>query len=200
MFSHIRFRKVFPHILNNLSPFFVVFLFNLIWSSIGYSAQVSLAWDPNTDPDLAGYALYYGTSSGSYSSSLSLGNVTTYTVTNLSDGVPYYFALTARNTAGLESGYSNEVSYVPPVSQFTLTATTTGSGSGTVTKSPAGTAFNGGTLVSLTAAANANSVFTGWSGACSGTANPCSVTMNANTTVTAAFAIKTYTIIASAGA
>jgi hypothetical protein len=130
---------------------------------------------------------------------MSLGNVTTYTVTNLSDGVTYYFALTARNGTGVESGYSNEVIYAPAVSQFTLTVSTTGSGSGTVTNSPTGTAFIAGTLVSLTAAAAANSVFTGWSGACSGTANPCSVTMNANTTVTAAFSFKTYTITASAG-
>jgi hypothetical protein len=168
-------------------------------TSSGYSAVVSLAWDPNTDPDLAGYALYYGTSSGNYSSSISLGNVTTYTVTNLSDGVTYYIALTARNTAGVESGYSNEVIYTPAVSQFTLTLSTTGSGSGSVTNSPTGTSFTAGTLVSLTAAAPANSMFTGWSGACSGTANPCSVTMNANSAVTAAFSIKTYTITASAG-
>ena len=199
LFLQSRIKKVFPHILNNLSPFFALFLFSLIWSSIGYSAEVSLAWDPNNEPDLVGYTLYYGTSSGSYASSIPLGKVTAYTVTNLSDGVPYYFALTARNTTGLESGYSNQVSYIPPVSQFTLTVSTTGSGSGTVIKSPAGTAFNAGTPVSLNASANANSVFTGWSGACSGTANPCSVTMSANAAVTAAFAIKTYTLTASAG-
>ncbi len=194
-----RFNKVFPHIFNKLSHFFAVFLFNLILTSIGYSAVVSLSWDPNTDPDLAGYVLYYGTSSGAYSSSISLGKVTTYTVTNLGDGLTYYFALTARNGTGVESGYSNEVIYAPAVSQFTLMVSTTGSGSGTVTNSPTGTAFNAGTLVSLTAAAAANSVFTGWAGACSGTANPCTVNVNGSKSVTAVFALKTFTLTASAG-
>jgi hypothetical protein len=54
-------------------------------------------------------------------------------------------------------------------------------------------------VVTLTAAANTNSTFTGWSGACSGTATTCQVTMNANTTVGAAFALRSYTITASAG-
>ena len=182
-----------------LSFFIFILFFLLTLSATGFSAQVTLAWNPNTEPNLAGYTIYYGTSSGNYSSSISLGNVTTSTINNLSGGVAYFFVLTARNTVGLESGYSNEVNYTPAVSQFTLTVSKTGTGSGTVTNSPSGTTFTAGTLVSLTAAANANSVFTGWSGACSGTTNPCTATMNANTAVTAAFALKTYTITASAG-
>jgi Divergent InlB B-repeat domain/Fibronectin type III domain len=176
--------------------FLIAFLFcSLTLATAGYSAQVSLAWDPNGEPDLSGYTLYYGTSSGNYTDSVWLGLVTSYTVTNLSDGVAYYFALTASNSGGLVSGFSNEVSYNPanpanpPASQFSLTVYTAGTGGGTVTGSPAGTIFNPGTQVSLTAAADANSRFTGWSGACSGTANPCRVTMNANTQVTASFAV-----------
>ena len=183
-----------------LSFFILILFFLLTLSATGFSAQVTLAWNPNTEPNLAGYTIYYGTSSGNYSSSISLGNVTTSTVNNLSGGVAYFFVLTARNTVGLESGYSNEVNYTPAVSQFTLTVSKTGTGSGTVTNSPSGTTFTAGTLVSLTAAANANSVFTGWSGACSGTTNPCTATVNGNTSVTATFNLKTYSIAATAGA
>ena len=88
---------------------------------------------------------------------------------------------------------------------YTLSVSKSGTGTGTVTATGinCGTdcseAYTTGTSVSLTAAAAVSSTFTGWTGACSGTINPCTVTMNANAAVTAAFAIKTYTITASAG-
>jgi uncharacterized protein (DUF2141 family) len=76
----------------------------------------------------------------------------------------------------------------------TLTVLKSGTGSGTVTSSPAGIdcgsdcseAYNQGTGVTLSATASAGSTFTGWSGACSGTGN-CAVTMDSNKTVTAMF-------------
>jgi hypothetical protein len=73
------------------------------------AADVSLSWDPNTEADLAGYKIYYGTTSGVYSTIISAGLQTAYTVTNLPAGT-YYFAVTAINSSGLEGGYSNEVS------------------------------------------------------------------------------------------
>src|SRR3989442_4778280 len=77
--------------------------------AVANAAQVTLAWDANTDPDLAGYKLYYGLSSGSYQSSVDVGNVTTYTLSGLLDGRIYYFAATAYNLSLAESGFSNEV-------------------------------------------------------------------------------------------
>jgi Divergent InlB B-repeat domain len=81
---------------------------------------------------------------------------------------------------------------------FTLTVSRSGTGTGTVTSSPAGIncgtdcseAYPSGTPVTLTAAPDSGSVFGGWSGGgCSGT-GACTVTMNANTSVTAAFAVQ----------
>ena len=71
--------------------------------------QATLEWDANTEPDLAGYKLYCGAASGSYDTVIDVGNSTTYTLTDLPAGRTYYIAATAYNTAGLESGYSNEV-------------------------------------------------------------------------------------------
>jgi len=75
----------------------------------------------------------------------------------------------------------------------TLTITPSGTGSGTVSSSPAGTScgagclsFAAGTAVTLTATPGAGSTFAGWSGACSGTGN-CAVTMNSSQAVTATF-------------
>ncbi|HEY5997776.1 MAG TPA: choice-of-anchor D domain-containing protein [bacterium] len=78
------------------------------------AAQVTLAWDANTEPDVTGYKVYYGTASGVYGTPIDAGNVTTYTVTGLTDGTTYYFAATAYDSVGNESGYSNEVPYTVP--------------------------------------------------------------------------------------
>lgn len=73
--------------------------------------RVTLAWDANNEPDLAGYKVYYGTHSRTYALVVDAGNVTTVGISNLQDGVTYYFAATAYNTAGLESDFSAEVSH-----------------------------------------------------------------------------------------
>ncbi len=78
------------------------------------AADVTLAWDPNTESDLAGYRIHHGPASGSYSVHIDVRNVTTYTVTGLAAGQTYYFAATAYNASGSESGYSNSVSYTVP--------------------------------------------------------------------------------------
>jgi hypothetical protein len=73
------------------------------------AADVSLAWDPSTSPNLSGYKLYVGNTSNTYSTSTTLGNQTTYTVTGLGAGT-WYFAVTAFDTDGNESDFSNEIS------------------------------------------------------------------------------------------
>lgn len=86
----------------------------------------------------------------------------------------------------------------PPTTSHTLTVSTAGTGSGTVTSSPAAIACPGtcsatlgsGTVVTLAAAPAAGSTFTGWSGAgCSG-AGGCTLTMSADHPVTATFTRK----------
>ncbi len=86
---------------------FTIF-FLIMTGSLVLAADVKLAWDPNSETDLAGYKVYYGTASRVYGPSIPLGKVTTYTVAGLTPGT-YYFAVTAFNSSGLESGYSNEV-------------------------------------------------------------------------------------------
>ena len=76
----------------------------------GGSGSITLAWDANTESDLAGYKIYYGTSARSYQSSVNAGNVTSYQLTGLTPGQVYFIALTAYDTAGYESDFSNEVS------------------------------------------------------------------------------------------
>ena len=67
------------------------------------TASVTVSWSANTESDLAGYKVYYGTSSGNYTTSIYVGNVTTYTVNGLSTGRTYYFAVSAFDKSGNES-------------------------------------------------------------------------------------------------
>jgi hypothetical protein len=88
---------------------FVLAVISLISAAPALAADVTLAWDANTEPDLAGYKIYFGTASGVYGAPVTVGLQTTYTVTNLAPGT-WFFAVTAINNSGLESGFSNEVS------------------------------------------------------------------------------------------
>lgn len=73
--------------------------------------SLTLEWNPSDSPDVTGYHVYYGTAAGDYTSSIQLGNVTTATVSGLSFGFTYYFAITAAD-ADVESDFSNEITYV----------------------------------------------------------------------------------------
>jgi hypothetical protein len=82
-----------------------------------------------------------------------------------------------------------------PVRSYRLTVTRRGPGAGTVASSPSGIAcgttclatFASGTVVTLTASASPGSTFAGWTGACSGSALTCTVTMSQARTVSARF-------------
>jgi DNA-binding beta-propeller fold protein YncE len=100
---------------------------------------------------------------------------------------------TCRVTATNHAGSAQQTSVAHRV-LATLTVGKAGRGAGTVTSAPAGiscgatcsAAFAAATSVTLTAAPSSRSLFTGWSGACTG-ASSCTLTMDANKTVTATF-------------
>ena len=76
---------------------------------------IILGWDPNTESDLSGYRVYYGTSSGTYDNLIDVGmgtpsgGVITYSLTNLAKGQIYCITVTAYDTFLNQSGFSNEV-------------------------------------------------------------------------------------------
>jgi hypothetical protein len=72
-----------------------------------------------------------------------------------------------------------------PLNAFALTVNVTGGGS--VNRTPDQASYTAGSVVTLTAVANTDALFTGWGGDAGGTANPLVVTMNGNKNVTAAF-------------
>jgi hypothetical protein len=113
-----RTQLLLPSLLTLLS-FLTLTLILGLFATPAHSADVTLAWDPNSEPDLAGYRVYYktgysgapydGTGAIEGDSPIDVGNVTEFTVHGLTNGVTYFFVVTARDTEGLESDYSNEV-------------------------------------------------------------------------------------------
>ena len=96
-------------------------------------------------------------------------------------------------TVRMDAGVSANAAF----SSYPLTVTKTGSGTGAVTSSPQGIScgstcsheFSSGAVVTLTATADAGSVFTGWSGdTCNGITNTsCALTMDAGKSISASF-------------
>ena len=79
--------------------------------------------------------------------------------------------------------YENQAGAQP--TQYSLTINNVGQGS--VTRSPAGAAYDSGTQVTLTPVPNAGWRFDSWSGDLTGTDDPALITMDSNKTITATF-------------
>jgi hypothetical protein len=102
-----------------------------------FAATASLSWTaPTTYTDgapitnLGGYRVYTGTTSGSYSQNVDVGNVTSYTVSSLNNATAYYFAVTAYDASGDVSGYSSQVSKTTPAAPAQATSYTLSASAG----------------------------------------------------------------------
>lgn len=101
--------------------FALLLLISLLFiPAMSMAAELRFGWDPNTEPDLAGYRIHYGQSTGAYTDSVDVGLPATIDGrVEASITVPYgnkYFACTAYTDDGVESDYSNEVMAVIPPS------------------------------------------------------------------------------------
>jgi hypothetical protein len=114
-----------------LKPLFsLAALFLAALSPTTYAAKsLQFAWNPSTDPAVAGYKISYGVSSGTYTQTVNVGNATSATISPLNSSTTYYFILTSYNSAGLQSVPSNEISItVGPNIPPTVTLTSPQSG------------------------------------------------------------------------
>jgi len=86
---------------------------------------VNVSWTPSADPDVYGYAVYYGTQSGVYNNYTSFYSGTEGMIAGLTAGLTYYFAIAPIDSFGLEPVASSEVSYTIPIpEQLVVQATT----------------------------------------------------------------------------
>jgi hypothetical protein len=122
----------------------------LLLASTAFAASVNLGWDASPDP-VNGYRLYRGTASHQYTvvTPISGRTTTAATVTGLTDGTLYFFALTAVytvNNLSVEGGFSSEITYQPQVASTptpTPAPTDTPSPTPTDTPSPSPSATAG---------------------------------------------------------
>lgn len=149
------------------------------------------------------YSSYLGGSGLDYATSIALDSSGNVYMTG--GEASTNFPVTSNAFQSTYGGGSDDayLAVISAVTTFPLTVSVTGTG--TVTSSPAGincgvicsTTFASGT-VALTAVAGAGSVFTGWSGACSGI-GVCDVTLNAAQSVTATFAAPAFSVLDKLG-
>ncbi|MCK4502714.1 MAG: fibronectin type III domain-containing protein, partial [Desulfuromonadales bacterium] len=88
--------------------------------SIAFCQDITLSWDPSPTPEVIGYKVYYkqgnmdfpfdGTGAYEGASPVDVGDVLSTTLTGLTDGVTYFFSVTAYDNDDSESSYSNIVS------------------------------------------------------------------------------------------
>jgi len=128
---------VFNSLLKLVLIVFSFFVFATVNTTVSYAAELTLAWDANTESDLKGYVVYYGSGSRNYDHSIDVGNVTTYTILDLAEGQTYYLAATAYDTGLNESAYSEEISYTIPISAQSYSITAAAGSNGQI--APSGT-------------------------------------------------------------
>jgi len=99
----------------------------LLFAVQGWAATVTLLWDPGPDARTAGYAVHYGTASGSYPTRIDVGNATSFTIADLADGPTYFLVVSAYDGSGGVSPNTNEVSVqtrpTAPIVSFSATPT-----------------------------------------------------------------------------
>jgi hypothetical protein len=86
-----------------------------LFASSVEAATVTIAWDPNNEPDLARYLVGYRTSPSGSETTVSVGLVTSWSLTTALEGRTYYFRVYAENAAGLRSAPSSEVATIVPL-------------------------------------------------------------------------------------
>jgi len=87
------------------------FLYFLTITSVCNAAI--LVWEKNTEDDLAGYIIYYGTSPENYTAAVDVGDVNTLKLDdfNLKEDLTYFIAVTAYDHSNNESAFSTEVDF-----------------------------------------------------------------------------------------
>ena len=130
-------RKKYYSISRSYS-FFVIAVSFFFVAATANAYDVVIAWDPNTESDLAGYKIYG--SEGSPGPPYDL--IDTYSldeidpdnpacqISDLDDSLKYYFVLSAYDFAGNESDYSNEVCVAGGIACASDTSSGGGGGGG----------------------------------------------------------------------
>jgi hypothetical protein len=150
----------------------LVLLFTVLFPVIASASSLRITWNANTETDLAGYKVYYGTQSGTYGTPIVLGKVTSYDLPNVATGKTYFVALTAYNSSGSESPRSTEMSAYVPAPQAQPLITLVSPVTGTVQKTTpkfvwSGTGFVSYKVYASTSTKSYSRIYSGTGTSCS---------------------------------
>ncbi len=164
----------------------------LVFPQNACAVDVTLAWDANSEDDLAGYRIYYREDGQSYDYDNPTweGTDTTCTIYSLDDSTTYYFVARAFDEAGNESGDSDEVSYQhntsPILSGLFISGSSSVNESATASYTATATFSDGSNLTVTTSATwSENSPYASISG--NGVLSASEVTSDQTVTVTASY-------------
>ena len=131
--------------------------------SLVFAVTARVTWNKNPESDIAGYWVYYGTSPSNYDHLVGVGTTPSIDITGLQAGSTYYFAVTALDTSGNQSGFSQQVSVtIPPAATSTSTSGTgTGSSTGNNTSTGSASSVGAGTTSGSSTGSGANTGSTG---------------------------------------
>ncbi len=113
---------------------YIIFISALIFLKAGFvlAGEATISWQTNTEPDLAGYNIYYGIAPrtdacppGGYPNRIDVGltaasSAPSYKLENLEDGKTYYFSVTSYDTEKNESCFSEEMSKAMPAGKLSF--------------------------------------------------------------------------------
>jgi hypothetical protein len=127
----------FKALFSSFSSFKVLLLFVMLAMlffpvNIAHCFELSFAWDANTEPDLAGYRVFYRQEGQNYdyNNPAWKGTETTCTINGLDNNTTYYFVSRAYDTNGNASENSVELCYEPEISNPAVTTSSGGGGGG----------------------------------------------------------------------
>ena len=86
----------------------------VLLSASSRAASYILSWHPSTSPHVVGYNVYYGGATQTYTNMVAGNDAAKVTLSSLLPGAQYFFAVTAVDNAGVESVFSNEISWQVP--------------------------------------------------------------------------------------
>jgi hypothetical protein len=100
----------------NFRKLFCLVVLVAVWGGSTFAANVTLAWNPNPDPTVAGYDIYYWVAKSVHTNKISVGHATSVTISNLQVGTTYDFAASTVSILGLQSRLSAAIAYTVPKS------------------------------------------------------------------------------------
>ncbi len=96
---------------NNFLNLLQILIALFLSAAVALAFGATLEWDPNPEANVAGYRVYIGSHTREYNTVIDVGLATQKLLESLEPERSYYFAVTAYDSDGLESDFSDEVTY-----------------------------------------------------------------------------------------